>query len=173
MISFELHDEAFMDWIETVRSSFTRMTETMINVAENLKDRVQFMTPIETGKLSRSFRWHILTDNSRMKVFEVEMTALNERTGFDYAFVQHRGWHISKTGRMVLYGHSGTTLGFTNYRSSYLNDGGFEENTNYDNWTMSYDGSHYLERAIIRERDSAFELIETDYLSLFGLGGIF
>ena len=117
MITLELHDEAFLDWIETVRSSFVRMSETMKQIAENLRDEVQLITPWRTGKLSRSYKWTVLADNSRMQLIEVTMSALNERTGFDYDYVQHRGYHTTKDGYHAYYGmgRGGKETGFFNY----------------------------------------------------------
>lgn len=172
MITFELHDEAFLDWIETVRSSFVRMSETMKQIAENLRDEVQLITPWRTGKLSRSYKWTVLADNSRMQIIEVTMSALNERTGFDYAYVQHRGYHISKYGKKVEYNRGGMDTGFFNYSTG--DDGGYDKSYNPNVGNRWHRGeSQYLYKAIIRYETSAFEIIETDYLSLFGAGGIF
>lgn len=151
LFEFEVRDEAFMDWMDGLRHSFNFMIETMINVAEQIKDETQFRTPVETGKLSRSFRWTIVTDNSRMKVLQIRMSALNERTGYDYAWIQHEKY----------YKHEPKELGFVNYSSSF------------DAWEHHHGEWHYLKNAIMDKKQSSFEMIERDYLSLFEYGGIF
>lgn len=144
------------------------MTETMINVAEKIRDRVQTQTvPIDTGRLSRSYKWTILTDNSRMKVLQVQMSALNPKTGFNYAYTQHLGYRESKRGR-VTYRHSPIDVGFFNYKTDILDDNKFERVNNWDAHHSQRGKSKYLYWAIIYEETSAFELIEKDYLSLFG-----
>ena len=172
MISFELHDEAFMDWIKGAEMSFVHMADTMKQVAENLRDEVQLITPWRTGKLSRSYKWTVLADNSRMHLIEVKMSALNERTGFDYAFVQHRGWHTNKNGTKVLYNRGGMETGFFNYKY-YKYSGDIEKRYSNVGDHFHIGGSRYLYNAIINYKTSAFEIIEKDYLSLFEYGGIF
>lgn len=175
MITFELHDEAFLDWIKGAEMSFVHMADTMKQVAENLRDEVQLITPWRTGKLSRSYKWTVLADNSRMQLIEVKMSALNERTGFDYAFVQHRGWHTTKDGYTAYYGmnRGGKETGFFNYSYSRLR-GEYDKRYNWkvgDHW--HHGESQFLYRAIVNYKPSAFEIIERDYLSLFEYGGIF
>lgn len=158
----EVHDEGFIDWLKSVKNAFVHMTETMIKVAEKVKEKTQKITPIDTGRLSRSFRWHILTDNSRMKVLEVQMTALNPKTGYDYAWIQHEN---------MSYVHDVKSIGFFNYnreRTKNRHTGKFENV--YSEGISSeghYGQSHYLKWGILYTKHSAFEMIEKDYLSLF------
>ena len=107
MITFELHDEGFLDWIKGVEHSFISMAETMKQVAEMIRDETQLRTPVESGTLSKSYKWTVLADNSRMVVLQIRMSALNPRTGYDYAWIQHEN-----TG----YSHAPRELGFLNYR---------------------------------------------------------
>lgn len=168
MLTVGVHDEEFMSWIKGVENQFVAMTETMIRVAEDIKHRVQSETvPIDTGRLSRSFKWHIVTDNSRMKVLQLQMSALNPKTGFDYAYTQHLGYRTSKSGRTVWYNHGLTDTGFFNYSQNILDEDKFDENTNYNVHHLQRGMSQYLYWGIIYEERSAFELIEHDYLSLF------
>lgn len=166
----EVNDEEFQYWLREVENSFVRMTETMIRVAENIKDEVQSgLSPIRTGKLSRSFRWKILTDNSRMKVLQVQMSALNPRTGYDYAMTQHRGYHTTKSGRRAYYNNQSHNLGFFHYSEDF--DGGYDTFSSYGTYKYHSGHSQYLYWGIRYQQNSAFELIEEDYLSMF-FGGI-
>lgn len=164
-----VRDEEFLSWLKITKNNFLAMTETMINVAEKIRDRVQTETvPIDTGRLSRSYKWTILTDNSRMKVLQVQMSALNPKTGFNYAYTQHLGYRESKRGR-VWYNHGSIDVGFFNYS---IWDGEFEKNNNFDVHHSQRGQSKYLYWAIVKEETSSFELIEKDYLSLFYGGHI-
>lgn len=162
----EVHDEEFLDWLDIIENQFVKMTETMIRVAETVKEETQPLTPLETGKLSRSFRWKILTDNSRMKVLQIQMSALNERTGYDYAWIQHE----------ANYRHGMTELGFFNYSrmGTSIDEDGFSTST----WRIGTEPEFhrgqrkYLYWGIKYSEDTAFEIIEEDYLSLFTGGFI-
>ena len=172
MITFEVDDLAFRDYLKRVEHMFVYMTRTMIEVAEEVKKETQMETPIKTGRLSRSFKWEIVTDNSRMKVFHITMSALNPKTGYDYAYTQHRGYHTSKEGRKVYYHHKIIDLGFYTHRSDF--DGGYEKKTWGSNVSEIHHGSNkYLYWGIKHSTQSAFEMIETDYLSLFQMNGVY
>ena len=168
VFSIGVRDEEFLRWLETTKNNFLAMTETMINVAEKIRDRVQSETvPIDTGRLSRSYKWTILTDNSRMKVLQVQMSALNPETGYNYAYTQHLGYRESKRGGRVYYNHGFTDVGFFNYRPSFFDDSEYEKNENLKVNHIQRGHSKYLYWGIVYEEQSAFELIEKDYLSLF------
>jgi len=166
LLEFELRNEAFLDYIDGVKYSFNAMIETMKTIADKIvMKKTQMRTPIDTGKLSRSFRWKVVTDNSRMKVLQVQMSALNERTGYDYAWIQHENFS---------YKHESKELGFVNYRKSYFRDGGYDTTwSNIDLWDHHKGEAKYLEWGIIDSRRDAFVMLERDYLSLFEYGGIF
>lgn len=159
MLTVGVHDEEFLSWIKGVENQFVGMTETMIRIAKSIKEDVQSRTvPLETGRLSRSFRWKILTDNSRMKLLQVQMSALNPNTGYDYAWIQHEN---------INYNHTMTELGFVTYHD-YGGDGKYMTIfSNNDMMGLHVGQSHYLKDSIEHEKDGAFELIEKDYLSLF------
>lgn len=165
MITIEVNDELFLDWIYSVKNSFSAMLETMIRVAEEVKDKTQMITPIETGRLSKSFKWTVVEDNSRFKILQVRMSALNPDTGFDYAYVQHRGWHTAKDGRRVYYRRNKfINLGFFNYKKG---DKRYEIES--DPWLEEFHHGEdrYLKNGIFDAKNTAFEMIETDYLSMF------
>lgn len=164
----EVHDELFQGWIKETENNFMLMIETMMKVAEEIKGKAQEYAPVLTGKLSRSFRETIITDNSRMKVVEVKMSALNPRTGYDYAETQHRGYRHDSHGWRVYYHHGVKDLGFFNYRQDWK--GNYEKTALNPVETLIQGRDRYLYWAIIDSQDSAFEIIETDYLSMF-MGG--
>ena len=170
----EVHDELFQGWLKETQNNFHLMLETMIRVADLIKDKVQTeYSPIRTGKLSKSFKEFVITDNSRMKVVEIQMSALNERTGFDYAEVQHRGYHRTKSGAWAYYSYGWKDLGFFNYTTrTGLNGGDYETTMNYEVSSTHYGGSRYMYDGIISTRSDAYEMIETDYLSMFQGGFI-
>lgn len=173
-IEVEFHDEYFLDWINKAEHSFIYMTQTMIRVAEKIKERVQKeFVPIETGRLSRSFRWHIVTDNSRMKVLEIQMSALNPKTGYDYAMTQHKGYHINKYGTKVRYSRDKIIdTGFYHYKPK-IRGRGYDTMTSDTNaWNLQRGSDKYMYWGIRYEEQSAFEIIEKDYLSLFTEGYI-
>lgn len=173
-IEVEFHDEYFLDWVNKVEHSFIYMTQTMIRVAEKIKERVQKeFVPIKTGKLSRSFKWHIVTDNSRMKVVEIQMSALNPKTGYDYAMTQHRGYHINKYGTKVHYRRNKIIdTGFYNYRPAIVGKGYSKNTSDRNAWNLHRGSDNYMFWGIKYESHSAFEIIEKDYLSLFTEGYI-
>lgn len=167
----EVHDELFQGWLKETQNNFHLMIETMIQVSEMIKKKVQTeYSPIRTGKLSRSFREFIVTNNSRMKVVEIQMSALNERTGYDYAEIQHRGYtYAGKYGR-TSYRYGTKHLGFFTFVHYKMDD-------SYDTLSDYVGGYHqgrskYMYWAIKDSQQSAYELIETDYLSMFKGGFI-
>ena len=169
MFSFTVDDLVFQDWVLSLEYGFKNMLETMIRVAEEVKKETQLRTPVsmdprdDPGKLSRSFKWTVVTDNSRFKVLQIQMSALNTRTGYDYAMTQHRGYHTSKSGWKVWYNHHATDLGFHTY------DSRGNEWSHYSNMVgdWSHDTFKYMYWGIKYAEHSAFEMIETDYLSMF------
>lgn len=168
-----VHDELFQGWLKETKNNFHLMIETMVRVAEKIKELVQTeYSPVRTGKLSRSFKDFIVTDNSKMKVVEIQMSALNERTGYDYAETQHRGYRHDKSGHRVYYNHGLQDLGFFTYRYDKWEDS--YNTVNYRSGSNNYHkGSpKYMYWAIRYAEDTAFELIETDYLSMFQGGFI-
>ena len=167
----EVHDELFQGWLKETENNFHLMLETMIRVAEEIKEKVQTeYSPVDTGRLSRSFKNFVVTDNSRMKVVEIQMSALNPKTGYNYAETQHRGYRYSKNGRKVRYNHGYTEIGFFTYESD--SDGRYRRNVNYKNDHGYKGGSKYMYWAIKYTENTAFEMIETDYLSMFQGGFI-
>lgn len=160
LVTVKVKDEEFQAWLKRTRNAFVYMIQTMKNVARYVGENTLPLTPFETGELGRSFKWTVVTDNSRMKVLQIRMSALNENTGYDYAWIQHeetRYHHPSKESREK----------HPTYNDIYFN-----------NYFAGLDGTnnpqdHYLLEGIIQSKEGAFQIIEDDYLSLFTRGYIF
>lgn len=160
LVTVKVKDEEFQAWLKRTENAFIHMIETMKNVARYVGENTLPLTPFETGELGRSFKWTVVTDNSRMKVLQIRMSALNENTGYDYAWIQHeetRYHHPSKESREK---HS-------TYNDIYFN-----------NYFAGIGGTnnpqdHYLLEGIMQSKEGAFQIIEDDYLSLFTRGYIF
>lgn len=162
VFSIGVRDEEFLSWLKTTKNNFLAMSETMKQVADNIGKRVQRdYVPIETGRLSRSYKWTVLADNSRMHLLQVQMSALNPDTGYDYAWIQHEAF----------FNHDNTDIGFYHYtKKTGLNETGYETTdlgVPYDLRVSHHGHRRYLYQGIFRESSEAFELIEKDYLSLF------
>ena len=153
--------DEFIQYLNRVEHGFVYMIETMRDVARLVGENTQPITPIETGRLGRSYKWTVVTDNSRMKVLQVQMSALNSETGYDYAWIQHENFmynHHKPLGSREAeykrwdahgYSHISVTYGYHQGQAWYLRDG------------------------IRNSQDDAMILIEEDYLSLFQRGFIY
>lgn len=89
MIEFVVNDNNFQEWVAEVKSNFQIMMEAMIDVAEVVKAETLPRTPLDTGRLGESFKYTVLADNSKQKLVQVQMSAINPETGYDYAWIQH------------------------------------------------------------------------------------
>lgn len=155
--------DEFIQYLNRVEHGFVYMIETMKDVAEVVRENTLPKTPFETGRLGRSFKWTVVTDNSRMKVLQVQMSALNPNTGYDYAWIQHENSHykhFKDLGR-----ESRGTLG-DKIRKAH----GWSGSSKY----TGHDATMwYLKFGIFESKEGAFQLIEDDYLSLFKRGFIY
>lgn len=149
-ISSGSNSDEFIVYLNKVKLGFVDMIKTMRNVAYIVRENTIPITPFEEGHLGRSFKTKELANNTRNQIIEIEMSALNKRTGYDYAMTQHRGYHFNpKSGKTVYYN-----------QKKPLSGGG-----------VHMGGPQYLYKGIIESEDDAFILIEEDYLSLFKYGG--
>ena len=169
MISVEVRDEEFQSWLERTRYAFAYMLETMKDVARVVMENTIPITPMETTRLRKSFKWTVVTNNSKMKVLQIQMSALNPKTGYDYAWIQHenmRYQHPSPYSKIYNYERM-NDINLMNM--SYLYNGKRMWGQ-YDSNSMRH---HFLRDGIRMSEDMAYELIEEDYLSLFLRGNIF
>lgn len=160
LVTVKVKDEEFQAWLKRTRNAFVYMIQTMKEVAMYVRQNTVPLTPFETGKLGRSFKWTVVTDNSRMKVLQISMSALNERTGYDYALIQHEE---------TSYNHPSLESQKTHPQYLHItvnNIGAGISGTNNPQ-------DHYLLEGIMQSKEGAFQIIEDDYLSLFTRGYIF
>lgn len=152
--------DEFIQYLNKVEHGFIEMIETMRNVAKVVQENTLPLTPFEHGKLGRSFKTYVLADNSRMKIIQVRMSALNERTGYDYAWIQHENtsYHHPSLESEKKHPAFGDIM-----RMNILSHIGGTNNPT----------DHYLFEGIRQSKDGAFQLIEEDYLSLFSGGHIY
>ena len=138
MITFEVHDEEFIEWVTTARSRFETMVLTMIDVAEVIHAETNPLVPLDTGRLEESFHWQVVEYNRDLIEVQVVYDAEDPDSHFVYAEYQHdkiETWqHYRKANRR------GEMRGI----------------------------QFYLTEGVRESEDMAYEIIESDYLSLFG-----
>ena len=169
----ESNADEFIQYLNQVEHGFVYMIQTMMDVAQVVKENTLPKTPFRTGKLGRSFKPIIVTDNSRMKVVEVRMSALNERTGYDYAMTQHRGYHRAKTkyGYQYVYYHQ--TKDISPPTHGTLGDKVYKAHGWSSDMIFHSGMDQYLYWGILDSEEGAYQMIEEDYLSLFRGGYIY
>lgn len=154
-------DEEFIGWLHRTGNAFVDMIQTMKDVAKVVEENTVPITPFETGKLGRSFKRFVLTDNAKTKLIMIRMSALNPNTGYDYAWIQHENpnyTHSKRLGsesarhkRWGAHGYSYIPIFYTNHQGRMF----------------------YLKEGIETSEEDALILIEEDYLSLFTRGSIY
>ena len=128
MITFEVHDEEFIEWVTTARSRFETMVLTMVDVAEVIHANTNQRVPLDTGRLEESYHWEVREDNPNFIKVDVIYDAVDPDSGFMYAFYQHQlQLNHPKRGE-----------------------------------------AFYLYNGIRASKGMAYQIIETDYMSLFG-----
>ena len=170
MILIEVQDEKFQAWIKRTKEAFRSMIRTMEEVAEVVRENTVPITPVRSTRLGKSFKWTIVENNSKFQILQVRMSALNPRTGYDYAYVQHRGYHVGKHGYRVYYRVSSNFYDVGDDTRKKVRDAhewGYSLITGWENGQ-----DRYLYWGIRNSRDDAFEMIEQDYLSLFTKGSV-
>ena len=170
--------DEFIQYLNRVEHGFVYMIETMRDVARVIKENTIPLTPVDTTRLQKSFKWTVVTDNSRMKVLQIQMSALNPETGYDYALTQHMGYRRTKSGRQVWYSHNrepnlgDSWLKVLDTHGYYPTDAGNFPTSDLMGESGGI-GARYLYRGIRESEEGAFQLIEEDYLSLFQRGFIY
>lgn len=90
MIEGYVETEEFEEWVETARSRFETMVLTMIDVAEVIHANTNWRVPLDTGRLEESFHWKLVEDSPDKVVVNVIYDAVDPKTGFHYAEIQHQ-----------------------------------------------------------------------------------
>lgn len=162
----ESNADEFIQYLNQVEHGFVYMIQTMMDVAQVVKENTIPMTPFLYGYLSGSFKPIVLADNSRMKIVQLRMSAINQETGYNYALIQHENTRY-KHGNNRSYNYKDPNSGRFNWTENIqLNNitGGLWSNVATD---------HFLLKGIRDSTEDAFMLIEEDYLSLFKGGYIY
>lgn len=159
----ESNGEEFIEYLRNVEHGFVYMINTMKNVAEFVREMTMPLTPFEHGFLSRSFTPIVLTDSSREKLIQVRMSALNQRTGYDYAYIQHENTKY-KHGWNKAYHYKKKNDSYTRWIITDNILAGIGDTNNPTH--------HYLLEGVKQSTDDALLMIEEDYLSLFRGGPI-
>ena len=155
----DVKDEEFIQWLHRTENAFVKMIDTMKDVAEVVRENTLPLTPFEYGFLGGSFKPFVLTDNAREKLIMVQMSALNQRTGYNYAWIQHEN---------TMYEHPSP---YSKHYERY-------SDIAVGNIMAGIGGTnnprdHYLMKGVIQSEEGAFQLIEEDYISLFTRGHIY
>lgn len=157
----QVNDEEFKEWVKRTEHSFVDMIETMKDVAEVIRENTLPLTPFQYGTLGRSFKTHILTDNARTKTIMIQMSAINQKDGYNYAWIQHENTSYSHPAKNAP--DSYHDIAIHNSLSRYRTGVDLDSNN---------PTHHYLEKGIEESMEGVFEIIEDDYLSLFNGGFI-
>ena len=88
MITIEVNAEEFIDKMETVRSRFPQMVNTMKKVALIIEQNTLPYVPLDTSDLEQSFEFQYL-ENGYNIFLMVGYDAEDEDNGFHYAEYQH------------------------------------------------------------------------------------
>ena len=90
MIEFKFNGvDEFRTYLYTVRGRYSLMLQAMIDVAKVVQANTLPLTPFETGQLGESFKWKTLQYNREFIEVEVQMDAVDPKSGFHYAEYQH------------------------------------------------------------------------------------
>ena len=139
MYTFEITGvEELKTYLSTVKGRYFRMIRTMRDVAELIRANTNWRVPLDTGNLEESYYYHITEYNRNFIEMELGYDAVDPKSGFHYAEYQH--------DKIETWQH---------YRRA--NRRGEMRGQQF-----------YLVKGIQASESAVFELIETDYLSLFG-----
>ena len=130
--------EELKTYLSTVRGRYFRMLRTMIDVAEVIHAETNPLVPLDTGRLEESFHWQVVEYNRDLIEVQVVYDAEDPDSHFVYAEYQH--------DKIETWQH---------YRKA--NRRGEMRGIQY-----------YLTEGVRKSEDMAYEIIESDYLSLFG-----
>lgn len=88
MITIEVNAEEFIDKMETVRSRFPQMVNTMKKVALIIEQNTLPYVPLDTSDLEQSFEFQYLESGYNIFLM-VGYDAVDENNGYHYAQIQH------------------------------------------------------------------------------------
>ena len=88
MITIEVNAEEFIDKMETVRSRFPQMVNTMKKVALIIEQNTLPYVPLDTSDLEQSFEFQYLESGYNIFLM-VGYDAVDENNDYHYAQIQH------------------------------------------------------------------------------------
>lgn len=98
MIEFKVDVDPFVEYLHTVQSKFYNMLDTMKSVALLIEHETVPYVPLDTSALEQSFE-HDEIYTGDMIMMMVGYDAVDEDTGFHYAYYQHENkLHHPKRG---------------------------------------------------------------------------
>ena len=99
-VEVTIDDSEFREWALITKSNFPVMVNTMQNLAELIDLNTRPLTPVETERLRRSYKYVITEQSSDFIEVEVGYDANDPKTGWMYAEYQHEttGLHHPRGG---------------------------------------------------------------------------
>ena len=148
MITIEIHDEGFQQYLSEVQMQVHNMISTLMEVAKIVELQSRTYVPVDTTRLEQSFK-AVPTGEAHKGFIEVEIgystldSPIPPKNYYDYALVTHEGYRV--VGGKKIYFH----------------------------WKKDKARDHYLWWGMYSaEQNGAFELIEGDYLSIWRKGAL-
>ena len=90
MIKFEVHDEEFLLWLDSLQYKIRMMSRTLMDIAHTVEMQGRKFVPVDTTRLEMSFRAVPISNNGFIAV-EMGYSALDPRDNYDYAEYVHTG----------------------------------------------------------------------------------
>ena len=108
MIKFEVHDEEFLSWLDSLQYKIQIMSRTLMEIAKTVEMQGRQFVPVDTTALEQSFRAVPVSESNSLIAVEMGYSSLNPRDGYDYAEYTHIGidW---RTGRPLNFQKKGAT----------------------------------------------------------------
>ena len=95
MIKFEVHDEEFVTWLDSLQYKIQTMTRTLMEIAKTVEMQGRKFVPVDTTRLEQSFKAVPVSETSELIAVEMGYSALASpiapKTSFDYAEYVHIG----------------------------------------------------------------------------------
>ena len=83
-----VNTQPFIDWVNEVKSRYPQMVRTMQSVARIIELQTIPYVPLDTTALEQSYDY-VVKEASPFILLEVGFDAVDEKSGFHYAYYQH------------------------------------------------------------------------------------
>ena len=87
-MSFTVNTSDFIEWANEVKARYPQMVRTMQNVAEIIRLETIVYVPLDTSALEQSYEY-VVREASPFILLKVGFDAVDEKSGFHYAYYQH------------------------------------------------------------------------------------